>query len=116
MAIRIRYENYDDQKGVYDLVSVRNFYSNKHFDTEEIKENKEAMYIVYLDTKNMNYRIKNIFRETSMFGGDGISNLHVLKRKVKERLESVGVSFDSEIRDNSSRIVGENCGYNKKEE
>ena len=101
MTVRIRYEAYDDSKEVYDQVSVRNFHS----------KSTDAMYIVYLDTKNVTYRVKNMTSRRTYEGGEGVNNLHVLKRNVKERLAKLGVEFNSEIRDNSTRIPGKNCGY-----
>ncbi len=103
MATRIRYEKYDDPNKTYNQVSVRNFHSTR----------TDAMYIIYLDTKNVTYTIKNMLSGRKYSGGDDVNNLHVLKRNVKERLEKLGVPFDSEIRDNASRVKGVNCGYKK---
>lgn len=103
---RIRYEKFDDPNGKYDKVSVRNYHSST----------TDAMYIVYLDTNNMNYEIKNMTTYRKYTLDDEkveLNNLHVLKRHVKSRLQKLGVKFDSEIRDNSSRIPGENCSYKK---
>lgn len=104
MSIRIRYEKFDDPDGKYDVVSVRNFHSPR----------QDNMYIVYLDTKNCDYAIRNMSDRGRIYtGGENINNLHVLKRKVKDRLESLGVKFDEkEVRDNSSRVKGLNCSYN----
>ena len=114
MATRIRYEKFEDPTGKYDLISVRNFHSPR----------SDAMYIVYIDTKTVTYIVKNMFSgrkyslenekrdpETGEFIKLELSNVHVLKRHVKERLEKLGVEFDSEIRDNSTRVKGVNCGY-----
>ena len=103
MAVRIRYEKFEDEKNKNNLVSVRNFHS----------ESTDAMYIVYLNTNEVTYEIKNMLSRRKYTGGEGINNLHVLKRHVKERLEKLGVSFESEIRDNASRVKGVNCGYSK---
>lgn len=70
-----------------------------------------ATYRVKLDTKEHTYIITNINSERTYRGGEGINNLHVLKRKVKKRLEKLGVRFDKEIRDNSCRTPGVNCSY-----
>lgn len=112
MSTRIRYEKYEDPNGLYDHVSTRNFHSNRY--VRNTGSDKDAMYIVYLDSKFKNYLIKNLTRGTEFTGGEGINNLHVLKRKIKSQLEKLGVSFSSEIRDNKSRVKGVNCGYKSK--
>lgn len=108
MTVRIRYEKFDDPKGEFDLVSVRNFHAPV----------QDSMYIVYLDTKDCKYAIKNMSdRGRTYDGGENITNIQVLKRKVKERLAKLGVPFQlREIRDNSSRIKGVNCGYKQENE
>lgn len=109
MSSRIRYEEYQDQNGKYDLVSMRNYNSTK----------TDAMYIVYLNTEEVTYMIKNMrtYREYKLEDEkcDEINNLHVLKRHVKARLQKLGVEFSSEIRDNSSRVPGKNCSYKKED-
>lgn len=108
MSIRIRYEK-TEKEGI--LHSVRNFYSSRYMKHENGETEKEAMYYVILDTNEMTYAIKNMTSGRKYKGGDGVNNLHVLKRNVKTRLESLGVKFKDEIRDNSSRIAGVNCNY-----
>lgn len=100
MTVRIRYEK-SEKENI--LVSVRNFHS----------KTTDAMYIVYLDLENATYTIKNMLSQRKYTGGDGVNNLHVLKRHVKDRLSKLGVGFSDEIRDNSSRVSGVNCGYKK---
>ena len=102
MTTRIRYEKTDKDDIV---VSTRNFHSIT----------TDAMYIVYLNLKDVTYTIKNMLSERKYSGGDDINNLHVLKRHAKSRLEKLGVSFGDEIRDNASRISGVNCGYKAKD-
>ncbi len=109
MTIRIRYERFEDPHGQHNLVSTRNFHSHKYSKSPE-GEN-DAMYIVYIDTKYVTYMIRNMVNEKEYIGGEEINNLQVLKRHVKLRLERLGVTFDEEIRDNSSRVKGVNCGY-----
>ena len=111
MATRIRYEKFEDPQGLHNMVSVRNYHSNKYKPNSEGVE--DAMYIVYLDTKYVTYTIRNMTSMAEFIGGDGVNNLHVLKRHVKERLEKLGVAFDSEIRDNTNRVKGVNCGYSR---
>lgn len=98
MEQRIRYKK-TNQDGI--LKSVRDL----------VSDSTGAKYKVKLDTINCTYVITNINSERTYKGGEDVSNLHVLKRKVKKRLEELGVSFGKEIRDNSSRIKGVNCSY-----
>ena len=104
---RIRYEKFDDPKGKYDQVSVRNFNS----------ESTDAMYIVYLNTDSVTYTIKNMttYREYKLPEDVELNNLQVLKRRVKARLKGLGVRFDDEIRNNDSRVAGKNCAYKREE-
>jgi hypothetical protein len=105
VSSRIRYEKYDDPNSKWDMVSCRNFNSSS----------TDAMYIVYLNTETLQYTIKNMttYREYGLPEGKKLTNLQVLKRNVKSRLQKLGVSFDSEIRDNTSRVAGVNCSYKK---
>lgn len=111
MATRINYEKYEDPKGKYDLISYSNFYSDKYTKHEDGEEEREAMYIVYLDTENIEYLIKNTNSRRLYKGGENINNLQVLKRAVKTHLEKLGVKFNKEVRDNTSRVKGKNCAY-----
>lgn len=61
-------------------------------------ERTGAEYLVYLDLKEVTYKIKNINSENVHRGGENINNLNVLKRSVKNRLEGMGVVFDDEER------------------
>ncbi len=96
---RIRYVK-TNKDGI--LKSFRNVYSEKY----------KAYYTIQLNTNNMTYEITNTNSRRKYSGGENINNLHVLKRKVKDNLSKLGVAFDKEVRDNSSRIKGENCGFN----
>ena len=108
MAVRIRYEVYDDPKGEYDLVSVRNFHAPV----------QDSMYIVYINSKTCEFKIKNMSPRGRVYvGGDGVNNLQVLKRQAKSKLAGLGVKFDAkEIRDNSSRVKGVNCSYKQEKD
>ena len=76
-----------------------------------------AQYSVELDTKEMLFKIRNVGNRTIVSeGGDKITNLHVLKTAAKKALENLGCEFELETRDNSGRVVGENCGYGAKKE
>lgn len=100
MESRIRYKK-DKKEGI--LKSIRDLKS----------DTTGATYRVKLDTKECTYIIKNINSERVYRGGEGINNLHVLKRNVKKRLEKLGVTFSKEVRDNSGRVPGVNCSYDK---
>lgn len=100
MESRIRYKK-TNKDGI--LKSVRDLKS----------KTTGATYQVKLNTKNCTYSIININSERYYHGGEGINNLHVLKRHIKAHLEKFGVSFSREIRDNSGREVGVNCSYKR---
>jgi hypothetical protein len=76
-------------------------------------ESTDAKYQIQLDTVACEYTIKNLNSGRKYTGGEGVNNIHVLKRHVKTRLEKLGVSFSKEIRDNSNRVTGVNCSYKK---
>lgn len=103
MSTRIRYvsTNRDDV-----LRSFRNLYSPKY----------DSNYSIEIDTKELTFVIRNVNSGRTYTGGENINNLHVLKRKVKSRLSEMGVSFGTEVRDNSCRVVGKNCAFSKKVE
>lgn len=90
MSTRIRYEKFPHLENT--LVSVRNFHAPK----------SGHMFIVYLDTKECVYKIKNIFTKAIHRGGEGINNLAVLKRNVKKHLKKLGVVFEDEMRNRDS--------------
>ena len=100
MEARIRYKK-DKKNNI--LISIRDL----------VSKSTGAKYKVKLDIKNCNYTIININSERYYHGGEGINNLHVLKRHVKSHLEKFGVPFNKEIRDNSSREIGVNCSYKR---
>ena len=106
MSSRIRYVKKDDKV----LKSYRNFTGRETAQTEG------ASYSVEINLETMTYEIRNLTKRTVMNGGEGINNLHVLKRKVKDKLESLGVDFSTEIRDNKSREPGKNCAYKKEKQ
>lgn len=89
-STRIRYTP-TDKDGI--LVSIRNFWS----------KSTGAMYIVYLDLNNCTFTIKNMVSKRKYHGGENINHLHVLKRAVKRRLQSLGVEFKVETRDISNK-------------
>ena len=97
---RIRYKK-TNKDGI--LKSVRDIKS----------ESTDATYQILLNIEKCEYIIKNLNSGRKYMGGEGVNNIHVLKRHVKTRLQKLGVLFNKEIRDNSNRIVGLNCSYKK---
>ena len=77
MTTRIRYERFEDPKGLHNMVSIRNYHSNKYKPNDEGVA--DAMYIIYLDTKYVTYTIRNMTSNAEFTGGDGVNNLQVLK-------------------------------------
>ena len=75
----------------------------------------DALYEVELDLNKVTFRITNKTNRRIFTGGEGVNNLHVLKRNVKKRLGELGVVFGSEVRDASKRVIGKNCAYGKSE-
>lgn len=80
---------------------------------KSMKAKNGATYSVFLNENEGIYKILNVkSRHYVAEGSSKSKNLHVLKRLAKEKLKELGVSFENmEIRDNSSRIPGENCAY-----
>ena len=78
---------------------------------EVISESRGSKYRVILDLNKCTYVILNVNSGRKFDGGEGVNNTHVLKRHVKRHLETLGVSFGKEVRDNSGRKVGVNCSY-----
>lgn len=63
-----------------------------------------AQYRVTLMLDTMTYKIKNVNSENIYVGGEGLTNINVLKRSAKRRLEGLGVSFDCEVRNRTFGI------------
>jgi hypothetical protein len=101
MESRIRYKK-TNKEGIF--YSVRDITS----------KSTGAKYRVKLNLNDNTYLIYNLKSEKSYHGGEGINNTHVLKRHIKKHLEKLGVEFNTEVRDNSSRIRGKNCSYDGK--
>lgn len=76
----------------------------------EIISKHNAKYIVVIDLSTMTYLIRNTLSLRKYCGGEGINNLHVLKRKVKKHLEHLGCEFSSEKRFRSFGLC--ESGYN----
>lgn len=65
-----------------------------------------AKYLVYINTEEVTYRIKNLNTERLYHGGENINNMNVLKRNIKAKLEkSFGVVFETETRDRTFGVV-----------
>lgn len=76
-------------------------------------ERTGAEYLVYLDLNESTYKIKNINSENVHRGGENITNLNVLKRTVKARLERMGVRFSEEERERTFGLCPK--GYSQKQ-
>lgn len=83
MSSRIRYK--ETSKGVFE--SVKTFTSSRG-----------VQYKVRIDLNEKVYAIKNLHSENLIKGGEGITNLNVLKQSARDRLESLGVSLTTEKR------------------
>ena len=102
MSSRIRY-NKTNKEGVV--------VSNKVF-----KSSNGATYQVWIDENDVTYSIKNLTSRRLYKGGENINNLTHLKTAIKNHLGKLGVSFESEIRDNSNRVPGVNCALKRNKE
>ena len=100
MESRIRYKK-TNKKGI--LYSIKDL----------ISKSTGAKYRVKLNLNDCTYLIYNLNSERSYYDGKKLTNTHVLKRHIKKHLEKLGVIFDIEIRDNSNRVRGKNCSYDR---
>ena len=85
-AARIRYQK-THETGI--LKSVKSVMSSS----------TDAKYNIFLNTNDCTYTIRNINSGRNYTGGEGVSNLHVLKRHVKTRLTKLGVAINKEIQE-----------------
>lgn len=95
MVQRIRYVKKDGQ-----LVS-----------RDSIISSKGAMYLVFINLDTMTYVIRNQTSLRKYEGGEGVNNLHVLKRNIKKHLEHLGCVFSKEKRKRTFGVVKH--GYNQ---
>ena len=86
MISRIKYSK-PNEKGV--CKSVTGLRSDKN----------GATYIVYMNIVDKTYYIMNPRTYRKYYGGEGINNLHVLKRNIRQHLQNLGVVFKVEVRD-----------------
>ena len=91
MVTRIRYIPHNKRENVLESIQILS------------SSTTGAKYKVRLDLNNYIYEIKNLNSNLIYKGGDKVNNLNVLKRKVRNRLEKLGVQLHSEKR---SRTFG----------
>lgn len=71
---------------------------NKLISKNEVISARGSRYMVYIDLENTTYIIRNIVSNRNYEGGSDITNMNVLKRKIKEHLEHLGCEFEKESR------------------
>lgn len=64
----------------------------------EVFSKQGSRYVVYIDLTTKLYLIRNTLSLRKYTGGEGINNLHVLKRHIKKHLEALGCQFEKEKR------------------
>jgi len=69
-----------------------------------ISDRTGAAYIVYVDTTLLTYKIKNVERGNFIKEGK-VGNYNYLLRKIKTELQSLGVDFNVEVRQNRPDMV-----------
>jgi hypothetical protein len=57
-----------------------------------------SRYMIYIDLVKVTYTIRNVISARRYEGGEDITNMNVLKRKIKAHLEHLGCEFDKESR------------------
>ena len=78
---------------------------------DSIISKKGSSYIVQINLETMTYLIRNQLSLRKYEGGEGINNLHVLKRNIKKHLEHLGCVFSKEKRNRTFGVVKK--GYNQ---
>ena len=63
-----------------------------------VSESTGANYDVYIDHKNVTFKIVNKSGRGNFYGGDGINNMEVLQRHIRKKLKGLGVPLSKEIR------------------
>lgn len=76
-----------------------------------ISETTGAAYVVYVDTTLLSYKIKNVERNNFIKEGK-VGNYNYMLRKIKNELESLGVSFKLEMRKERPDMVKRNKNNN----
>ena len=86
MVARIKYSKPDDKGVCKSLTKLR-------------ADKTGSNYIVVMNTVDKTYYIMNPRTYRKYHGGEGINNLHVLKRNIRQHLQTLGVIFKVEVRD-----------------
>lgn len=71
---------------------------NKLISKNEVISARGSRYMIYIDLENTTYIIRNVVSSRNYEGGSDITNMNVLKRKIKEHLEHLGCEFETEKR------------------
>ena len=79
---------------------------------DSIISKKGSSYIVQINLETMTYLIRNQLSLRKYEGGEGINNLHVLKRNIKKHLEHLGCVFSKEKRNRTFGICEK--GFNQR--
>ena len=85
MISRIKYTKPDEKGNCVSVTKIRS-------------ESTDAFYRVHMNIVDKTYYIENPRTYRKYAGGDGINNLHVLKRNIRQHLEKLGVKFKVEVR------------------
>ena len=76
---------------------------NQLISKNEVVSARGSRYMIYIDLVNVTYTIRNVISTRRYEGGSDITNMNVLKRKIKEHLEHLGCEFEKESR---NRVFG----------
>lgn len=71
---------------------------NQLISKNEVVSVRGSRYMIYIDLVNVTYTIRNVISTRRYEGGSDITNMNVLKRKIKEHLEHLGCEFETEKR------------------
>lgn len=58
----------------------------------------KANYDVYINYKDITFKIVNLSGRGNFYGGEGINNVEVLQRHIRKKLKKLGVDLSKEIR------------------
>ena len=100
---RIRYVNHPTKENY--LISLN----------EYISEKTGAKYKIILDLNNMLYCIRNERNKEFIYKSKKYTNLNVLKRTARAKLESLGVKLARESRDRTFGLCPKNWTQEKQE-
>jgi hypothetical protein len=98
MSVRLSYEEIED--GIFQSHNI-------------LVSESGAKYLVTYDLNTMKYRIKNVLTRRIYSCERKVTNINVLKRKIRARLKSLGVKLKDESRNRSFGICQK--GYTQKE-